>query len=128
MPTIAALTLNGTGGADHVFAPYGINGTSAIWYKPGAAPVADEKLTVTLNRVPNSGRIKQMIRLAIPKSEDVDGKTVVTRIGYVNIEFQAESTHTQAERTEMLLLARSMLDATDGAKIVASWVDAEPLY
>lgn len=127
MPALSVLTLNGLTGADHVFTPYGITPTGiAIWYKPGDAPIGDEKLSIKVNRTPD--KVTSMIKLEIPKTEEIDGKTVRTRTGYVNIEFVATSAHTADDRGELLDLARSVLSATDAASVSDSWVFAQPYY
>lgn len=127
MPAIVATTLNGISGADHVFAPWGFNGNVATWFKPGASPIADEKMTHSLVRLP-SGKQKMVLKLELPKSEDVDGKTVITRRGYITLEMIADPTHTAAERGEMLDLIRSALNATDAPGISASWADLQPYF
>jgi hypothetical protein len=134
MPALVAYTLNGVSGADHVFTPFTIdkNGV-AQWIKAGDAPVGDERLSVSVNYNSQSGRYRTAIRLAIPKTQDIEGdggvsRTTVVRTGYVNIEFVSDSTHTAVERGELLDLARSVLNATDASGISDAVVFNQPFY
>ncbi|DAD50463.1 TPA_asm: coat protein [ssRNA phage Gerhypos.3_25] len=133
MPAFAPLTLNGLSGADHVFAPLGIDAKGvATFTVPGTSPVGDEVLTVGVSRAPNGGRIKTEIRLAIPKVQDVDVGGVIrptlVRKGNITLTITTDPTAPHADRDELVLLLSSMLNNIDAPSIVAVLTALTPYY
>jgi hypothetical protein len=131
MPAIGTVTLNGYAGADHVFAPNNITGPVATWFAPGTSPVGDEKLTVSLVRLP-SGNLKYVMKMVLPKTQDVTVGSVTTsqvvKTGYATLEITMSQSHTQTERQEILELLRSALSSTEWVNNSDCIVYARPFY
>lgn len=133
MPAMIALTLNGLSGADHVFAPFGIDAKGVASFKvPGSSPLADETMTIGVNRAPNGGKIKTEIRLSLPKVQDVDvggvTKPVVVRTTNASLVITTDPGAPHTERDEIVLLLASMLNNTDAPPVVAVLTALTPFY
>lgn len=132
MPAIAAITLNGVGGADHVFTPFNIDPQGvAKWVKTGTTPVGDETMTVSVKKMP-SGKFRTLLKIVVPKVQDVDvggvTRPTVIKTGILSIEFTSEGTHTVSERDELLMLVRSAVADADFPAFVDAVVNNHPFY
>jgi hypothetical protein len=128
------VTIDGLSGADHVFNPYGITNGVAIWHKSGSATVGDEQLTISVTRNAN-GRNKWLLKLKLPKTQDVDvggvTRPTVVRTAYMTVEVLTDGTAIDDDRGELLDMLRSLLDNNSGAgrdKITESWVFSRPFF
>lgn len=133
MPAIGTITLNGLSGADHVFAPFGVDPKNvATFLKAGTSPVADEKLTVSVTRLPNNGKIRTLLKLTIPKVQDVDvgGVTRPTVVRTINVvcELSSDATSTESERTEAMTLLLSALNTDDAPTVMPTFLKAQPYF
>jgi hypothetical protein len=133
MPALAALTLNGLSGADHVFAPYGIDAKGvATLIAPGTAPVGDEVLTFSSIRAPNGGKTKTTLKLKIPKTQDVTVggvvRPTVVKTAYAEISITTDATATLADRQEIFALVCSALTLGENPQIVAGFQESLNFY
>lgn len=133
MPAMSNLTLNGLSGADHVFAPFGIDPKGvATFVVPGTSPLADEKLSIGVTRAPNGGKIKTEIRMSLPKVQDVEvggvTRPVVVRTGNVLLTISTDPGAPHTDRDELVLLLASMLNNTDAPPVVAVLTALTPFY
>jgi hypothetical protein len=131
MPALANMTLNGLAGADHVFKPYNVIGGLVTWINAGTAPVSDERFTFSSVRTP-TGRVKVVMKLDLPKSQDVEiggvTKPIVVRKAYVTLTIDTDSTAPEADRYEILDLLRSLVSASDNLPISTAVVENGTFY
>lgn len=131
MPAIADITLNGVSGADHVFTPLSTTNNVVTWVKAGTAPVGDEKLSFSTSILP-SGKRRSILKLVVPKTQDVDVggvvRPTVVKTAIAALEITTDSTHTLAERGELMDLLRSALNETDAPVITAAIENNQPFY
>lgn len=133
MPAIAAITLDGNAGVDHVFTPKFADVSKSLvqWNKAGSAPVGDEKLTFSVNRS-QAGAQKVTIKMVLPKTQDVEigglTRPTVVRTSYIEMSFVSSDTAPIDDRYEMLELARSILNNTTNPTLNAAIVNLEPYY
>lgn len=131
MPAIAAITLNGVSGADHVFTPKSTINNVVTWVKGGTTPVSDEKLSISVTELP-SGKRRAILKLVVPKAQDNDVggviRPTVVKTGIVTVEVTTDATHTLAERGELMDLLRSALSETDAAAISEAIENNQPFF
>lgn len=133
MPAIAAITLDGNAGVDHVFAPKTSDMSKSLvqWNKAGSAPVGDERLTFSVSKS-SSGAQKVTIKLVLPKTQDVEiggvTRPSVVRTAYVTLEFTSSDSAPIDDRYEMLELVRSIVNNTTNPSLNAAIVNLEPFY
>jgi len=133
MPAITTLTVNGLSGADHVFAPFSIDSKGvATLIAPGTSPVGDEKMTLSVNRAPNGGKIKTELRFVIPKVQDVVvggvTKPTVVRTGNIVVTMSTDATATADDRNELFALLCSALTLGENPEIVHAFQNSTPFY
>lgn len=133
MPALIAMTLNGLSGADHVFAPFGIDhkGVTTL-IKPGTAPVGDEVMTFSTSRAPNHGKLTTILKLKIPKTQDVEvggvTKPTVVRTSYIELRMTTDSTATYEDRQEIFKMLCSAVTYGENPLIVDSFEQALSFY
>lgn len=133
MPAVAALTLNGLSGADHVFAPdYQDSKGVQVFRKPGTAPVGDEILTFLTTRAPNGGKIKSTLKVKVPKTQDVDVggviRPTVVKTAYAELTITTDSTATLEDRQEIFKMLCSAVTYSENPLIVDSIEQALNFY
>jgi len=132
MPAINAMTLNGLSGADHVFAPYGIDSKGvATLINAGTSPVGDEKLTLSSVRLP-SGKVRTELRLQVPKTQDVDVggviRPTVVKTGFAVLTMTTDGTATSDDRQELFKMLCSAVTYSENPNIVDMFEQNHPFY
>jgi hypothetical protein len=126
------MTLNGLSGADHVFAPYGIDSKGvATLIKAGTSPVGDEKLTLSSVRLP-SGKVRTELRLQVPKTQDVDvggvTRPTVVKTGFAVLTMTTDGTATSDDRQELFKMLCSAVTYSENPNIVDMFEQNHPFY
>lgn len=127
MPQLSNLTLNG-GGADHEFKARDIVGGVATLVESNGVPIADRRLTISLNRT-TQGRVKGVLKFVLPEVQDVVvngvSRPTVVRTAYADITLTFDQTSNLAERGELIDMIKSFFGSTMCGDV---FYDLESLY
>jgi hypothetical protein len=110
----------------HTYTPNGRPAGVAEFSEKDGVPVGDNSLTVSSK---HGTREKVSLRLRLPQvvSETINGvvSPKVARTAYVRMDFDFADTSTEAERTDAIALAASLLGTATAGSLI---VDLEDIY
>jgi len=132
MPQLTKIVLTDATAAPHEFKPREIAAGVATLVESTGVPIGDRRITMSLTRTKDSGRVKPTFKIAFPVVDNavVNGVTraTVVRTNYAEISFNFDPTSTSQERDNMLVLMKHLLDGNENTMVVGHVINLEGLY